>query len=199
MTDHIPLPPPDYTEDVQGFVHDTQRHYYAEETMRAYAERLHAARVNGPAIMQAIGLLAVLQSWIGPRRPEGSEPEDQSLWDRIETTRNGLMPLAPAVSGLRQQRTVNAILHLLTREQMAEEIVRLDLALLRATTQAAPAAQGDALIDAASFASDVLAEVYAKYQPKIGPFASQAQLANVRLRDAIKGAARSQATQGESA
>ena len=46
MTDHIQLPPPDHTEDVQGFVHDTQRHYYAEETMRAYAERLHAARVK---------------------------------------------------------------------------------------------------------------------------------------------------------
>lgn len=46
MTDHIQLPPPDYTENVQGFVHDTQRHYYAEETMRAYAERLHAARVK---------------------------------------------------------------------------------------------------------------------------------------------------------
>ncbi len=96
MTDHIPLPPPDHTEDVQGFVHDTQRHYYAEETMRAYAERLHAARVNGPATMQAIGLLTVLQSWIGPRRPEDSEPEEQALWDQINATRIALMPLAHA-------------------------------------------------------------------------------------------------------
>ncbi|WP_054258014.1 hypothetical protein [Paenacidovorax caeni] len=96
MKDHIPLPAPDYTEDVQGFVHDTQRHYYAEETMRAYAERLHAARVNSPAIMQAIGLLAVLQSWIGPRRPESSEPEEQALWDQTEATRIALTPLAPA-------------------------------------------------------------------------------------------------------
>lgn len=94
MTDPIPLPPPDYTEDVQGFVHDTQRHYYSEETMRAYAERLHAVRVNGPAIMQAIGLLAILQSWIGPRRPQDSEPEEQALWDHIESTRIALTPPA---------------------------------------------------------------------------------------------------------
>ena len=46
MTDHIQLPPPDYTENVQGFVYDTQRHYYSKETMHAYAERLHAARVK---------------------------------------------------------------------------------------------------------------------------------------------------------
>lgn len=96
MTDHIQLPPPDYTENVQGFVHDTQRHYYSEETMRAYAERLHAARVNSPAIMQAIGLLTTLQSWIGPRRPENSEPEEQALWDQTEATRIALTPLAPA-------------------------------------------------------------------------------------------------------
>ena len=96
MTDHIQLPPPDYTENVQGFVHDTQRHYYSEETMRAYAERLHAARVNGPAIMQAIGLLAVLQSWIGPRRPQDSEPEEQTLWDQIEATRTALAPMEKA-------------------------------------------------------------------------------------------------------
>ncbi len=98
MTDHIPPPPPDHTEDVPGFVHDTQRHYYAEETMRAYAERLHAARINGPAIMQAIGLLAVLQSWIGPRRPQDSEPEEQALWDQINATRIALTPLAPAAA-----------------------------------------------------------------------------------------------------
>lgn len=96
MTDHIPLPPPDHTEDVPGFVHDTQRHYYSGETLRAHAERLHATRANGPAIMQAIGLLAVLQSWIGPRRPEGSEPEGRALWDQIEATRTALTPLAPA-------------------------------------------------------------------------------------------------------
>lgn len=94
MTDHIQLPPPDYTENVQGFVHDTQRHYYSEETMRAYAERLHAVRVYSPAIMQAIGLLTILQSWIGPRRPENSEPEEQTLWDQIEATRIALTPLA---------------------------------------------------------------------------------------------------------
>lgn len=96
MTDHIPLPPPDYTEDVQGFVHDTQRHYYSEETMRAYAERLHAARVNGPAIMQAIGLLSTLQTLIGPHRPEDSKHKKQALWDQIEATRIALTPLAPA-------------------------------------------------------------------------------------------------------
>ena len=82
MTDHIQLPPPDYTENVQGFVHDTQRHYYREETMRAYAERLHAARVNSPAIMQAIGLLAVLQSWIGPRRPPKGARVRQPIGER---------------------------------------------------------------------------------------------------------------------
>ena len=42
MTDQIPLPPPDYTEDVQGFLHDTEHRYYSEQTMLAYAERLHA-------------------------------------------------------------------------------------------------------------------------------------------------------------
>lgn len=94
MKTPIPLPPPDYTENVQGFVHDTLRHYYSAETMRAYAERLHAARVNGPAIMQAIGLLTVLQSWIGPRRPGDSEAEDQALWDQIGATRIALTPLA---------------------------------------------------------------------------------------------------------
>lgn len=100
MTDRIPLPPPDHTEDVQGFVHDTQRHYYAEETMRAYAERLHAARVNSPAIMQAIGLLTTLQSWIGARSPQDSGPEEQTLWDQIEATRIALTPLAPAGAAL---------------------------------------------------------------------------------------------------
>lgn len=58
MKDHIPLPAPDYTEDVQGFVHDTQRHYYAEETMRAYAERLHAARVKTLPAQLMAGLQA---------------------------------------------------------------------------------------------------------------------------------------------
>lgn len=96
MTDHIPLPAPDYTENVQGFVHDTQRHYYAEETMRAYAERLHAARVNSPAILQAIGLLSTLQTLIGPHRPEDSKHKKQALWDQIEATRIALTPLAPA-------------------------------------------------------------------------------------------------------
>lgn len=100
MTDHIQLPPPDYTENVQGFVHDTQRHYYSEETMRAYAERLHAARVNSPAILQAIGLLTTLQSWIGARSPQDSGPEEQTLWDQIEATRIALTPLAPAGAAL---------------------------------------------------------------------------------------------------
>ena len=64
MTDHIPLPPPDYTEDVQGFVHNTERRYYSEQTMRAYAERLHAARVNS----QATHLMAGLQTEIDALR-----------------------------------------------------------------------------------------------------------------------------------
>lgn len=41
------------------------------------------------------------------------------------------------------------------------------------------------LLDAAQHAADVLAELYAKYQTKIGPFASQAQKANVMLGSAI--------------
>ena len=41
------------------------------------------------------------------------------------------------------------------------------------------------LIEAARFASDVCAELYAKYQLKIGPFASQAQVANGKLRAAL--------------
>lgn len=44
----------------------------------------------------------------------------------------------------------------------------------------------DELRWAAEFASGVLAELYAKYQTKIGPFASQAQVANGRLRAALK-------------
>ncbi|MPS30539.1 MAG: hypothetical protein E2576_14505 [Alcaligenaceae bacterium] len=50
-----------------------------------------------------------------------------------------------------------------------------------------PAAQAapSELADAVQFACDVLAELYAKHQTKIGPFASQAQLANVRLRSAL--------------
>jgi len=46
----------------------------------------------------------------------------------------------------------------------------------------------EGLLAAAKFASDVLAELYAKYQLKIGPYASQAQRANVKLRAAIKAA-----------
>jgi hypothetical protein len=42
------------------------------------------------------------------------------------------------------------------------------------------------LHSAARFAADVLAELYAKYQRNIGPFASQAQLANVRLGHALR-------------
>jgi len=44
----------------------------------------------------------------------------------------------------------------------------------------------DDLRGAAEFASGVLAELYAKYQTKIGPFASQAQVANGWLRAALK-------------
>ena len=58
MTDQIPLPPPDYTEDVQGFVHDTVRRYYSEQTMRAYAERLHDARVKTLPTQLMAGLQA---------------------------------------------------------------------------------------------------------------------------------------------
>ena len=58
MTDQIPLPPPDYTEDVQGFVHDTERRYYSEQTMRAYAERLHDARVKTLPTQLMAGLQA---------------------------------------------------------------------------------------------------------------------------------------------
>lgn len=165
MTDHIQLPPPDYTENVQGFVHDTQRHYYSEETMRAYAERLHAARVYSPAIMQAIGLLAVLQSWIGPRRPENSEPDQQTLWDQIEATRIALTPLAPAgepaakaahaprmprgesaAMGLRAMATNYPVGHLWDKLD-AKTCIRgaLEIEALRATQLAAPAAQGEPL------------------------------------------------------
>lgn len=48
-----------------------------------------------------------------------------------------------------------------------------------------PAGQGDALREAAEFARRVLAEIYTTYQVKIGPFASQAQLANVKLGSAL--------------
>ena len=58
MTDQIPLPPPDYTEDVHGFVHDTERRYYSEQTMRAYAERLHDARVKTLPTQLMAGLQA---------------------------------------------------------------------------------------------------------------------------------------------
>ena len=58
MTDQIPLPPPDYTEDVHGFVHDTVRRYYSEQTMRAYAERLHDARVKTLPTQLMAGLQA---------------------------------------------------------------------------------------------------------------------------------------------
>ena len=64
MTDQIPLPPPDHIENVQGFVHDTERRYYSEETMLAHAERLHAARVSS----QATQLLASLQTEIDALR-----------------------------------------------------------------------------------------------------------------------------------
>lgn len=41
------------------------------------------------------------------------------------------------------------------------------------------------LVEAAEFASNVCAELYAKYQLKVGPFASQAQVANGKLRAAL--------------
>jgi hypothetical protein len=50
-----------------------------------------------------------------------------------------------------------------------------------------------ALLEAAKFACDVLAELYAKYQTKIGPFASQTQLANVKLSAAIRAARKGKA------
>lgn len=64
MTDQIPLPPPDHIENVAGFVHDTEHRYYSEQTMLAYAERLHAARVSS----QATQLLASLQTEIDALR-----------------------------------------------------------------------------------------------------------------------------------
>lgn len=53
------------------------------------------------------------------------------------------------------------------------------------SAQPSPGGQGDALREAAEFARSVLAEIYATYQVKIGPFASQAQLANVKLGAAL--------------
>jgi uncharacterized Zn finger protein (UPF0148 family) len=46
--------------------------------------------------------------------------------------------------------------------------------------------QNDELREDITFAASVLAELYAKYSAKIGPFASQAQAANGRLRSALK-------------
>ncbi len=139
MTDHIPLPPPDHTEDVPGFVHDSQRHYYSEETLRAYAERLHATRANGPAIMQAIGLLAVLQSWIGPRRPQDSEPEEQALWDQINATRIALMPLAHAGAPNTQAAPMESVLidgvAYQTPAPVAAELLRLHIDARQAAPQ----------------------------------------------------------------
>lgn len=59
----------------------------------------------------------------------------------------------------------------------------------KATVQQPQAEQkgaGDALREAAQFAADVLSELYAKYSTKIGPFSTQAQLANVRLGTALR-------------
>ena len=52
----------------------------------------------------------------------------------------------------------------------------------------------DGLIDAAKFASDVCAELYAKYQVRVGPYASQVQLANVKLGAALRAAGGEQPT-----
>ncbi|WP_049427093.1 hypothetical protein [Stenotrophomonas maltophilia] len=52
------------------------------------------------------------------------------------------------------------------------------------SAQPSPGGQ-DALHEAVEFARRVLAEIYATYQVKIGPFASQAQLANVKLGAAL--------------
>ncbi|KOQ69943.1 hypothetical protein [Stenotrophomonas maltophilia] len=60
--------------------------------------------------------------------------------------------------------------------------VRAAVATLSA--QPSPGGQGE-LREAAEFARSVLAEIYATYQVKIGPFASQAQLANVKLGAAL--------------
>ena len=54
-------------------------------------------------------------------------------------------PAAVAGSVMARNRTKDDILHFLTKEQMVEEIIRLDAALAAApTAQAAPVAQGDA-------------------------------------------------------
>ena len=62
------------------------------------------------------------------------------------------------------------------------------LAALASQAESAPSveAQADKLREAAIFAKEVLAEIYAKYSVKIGPFASQAQKANVLLGAALK-------------
>lgn len=67
---------------------------------------------------------------------------------------------------------------LYTSEQMR------DYARAALSAQPSPGGQ-DALREAAEFARSVLAEIYATYQVKIGPFASQAQLANVKLGAAL--------------
>lgn len=55
----------------------------------------------------------------------------------------------------------------------------------------------DALAEAARFAADVLAELYTRYSIKIGPFASQAQLANVKLGTALRALAACQTVRQE--
>ncbi len=70
-----------------------------------------------------------------------------------------------------------------------DELARLAEAIWEALPDSAAAAQQGAVPEdlrvAAAEASDYLAELYAKYQRRIGPFASQAQLLNVRLRKAL--------------
>lgn len=65
-----------------------------------------------------------------------------------------------------------------------QQFVRYDDYLAALSAQPSPGGE-DALREAAEFARSVLAEIYATYQVKIGPFASQAQLANVKLGAAL--------------
>lgn len=69
-------------------------------------------------------------------------------------------PAAVAVPVMTRHRTKDGILHFLTKEQMAEEIIRLDAALAAApTAQAAPAAVAGAALDVLAIAAAVCQRV----------------------------------------
>ncbi|CRD61512.1 hypothetical protein [Stenotrophomonas thermophila] len=73
-----------------------------------------------------------------------------------------------------------------TRARVGADGVGTVLRYVRDDLSAQPSPGGqEALREAAEFARRVLAEIYATYQVKIGPFASQAQLANVKLGAAL--------------